>query len=64
MMLCGMDVRNKRETFQNLKYTVFKRGYYNPIRPVIHTSIKVAHACTDSGNYRVLFQKNTMFHTI
>ena len=64
MMLCGMDVRTKCETVQNLKDTLFKCGYYNPIHPVIHICIKAAYTCTDSGNYRVLFQKTTMFHTI
>jgi len=64
MMLCGTLVRNKCETVQSLKDTLFKRGYYSLMHPVIHACIKAAYACTDAGNYRVLLQKPTMFHTI
>lgn len=60
-MPCGLDVRNKYETVQNLKDTLLKCGYNNLVHPETHICIKAAYACTDSGNYRVLFQKNIMF---
>lgn len=50
--------------FRTLKKMLLKQGHYNLIHPVNHVWIKAACACTDSGNYRGLFQKNTVFHTI